>query len=251
MLTTRWARLGNGEQVAYALPDDVAQFPPLSYALNDPEGLILIGGALTTDWLLAAYQRGIFPWFNDDDPILWWCPNPRTILLPSEFKKSRSLAKVMRNSGMQVTFDTAFAQVIQHCATCHGDTWIVDDIQQAYQALHQLGYAHSVEVWQNEQLVGGLYGVSLGGAFFGESMFSLASNASKVALARLCELGVAQNWSLIDCQFSTDHLLSLGAISLPRQDFLQLLSPALQHSTLLGPWTQLNEHNTANTTSLA
>lgn len=222
----RWVTLANGQSVCYALPNDPVVFPPIEYALQEPNGLIMAGGALTSDWLIAAYQRGIFPWFSNDEPILWWSPNPRTVLIPSEFKQSRSLRKTIRNSGMSVSHNTAFAQVIRYCAHCHGETWIVDAMIQAYEQLHQLGYAHSIEVWYEQQLVGGLYGVAIQNVFFGESMFSLKSNASKVALAHLCSADY--HFQLIDCQFATSHLLSLGAKNIERSLFLHMLAAAIQ-----------------------
>jgi leucyl/phenylalanyl-tRNA--protein transferase len=222
--------------VHYQHPNAKPTFPPIECCLTDPEGLIQIGGALTPEWLLAGYQRGIFPWFSEGDPILWWCPNPRTILIPSEFKQSRSLNKVLRNAGFSVTFDQEFSAVIQHCAHTRAETWIMPNIIEGYTALHEQGYAHSVEVWLDEKLVGGLYGVSLGGAFFGESMFSLVSNASKVALASLCQRLTDWQFDFIDCQFSTDHLLSLGAKSIPREDFLILLNRAFDRPDRLGQW---------------
>lgn len=233
-----WVTLNNQAQVRYVLPNEAPSFPPIEYCLPDPAGLIQIGGILTPEWLLAGYRRGIFPWFSKGDPILWWCPDPRTILLPSEFKRSRSLAKVMRNGGFSVTFDQDFLSVMLHCAHTREETWIMPNIIEGYQQLHKLGYAHSVEVWQNDQLVGGLYGVSLGGVFFGESMFSLVSNASKVALATLCQQLTDWQFDFVDCQFSTDHLLSLGAKAIARADFLPLLDKALTQETRLGSWAE-------------
>lgn len=224
---SRWVELNNGEQVHYQLPNAAPSFPPVECCLDEPEGLIQIGGALTPEWLLAGYRRGIFPWFSRGDPILWWCPNPRTILIPNEFKQTRSLTKVLRNGGFSVTFDQDFSAVIQHCAHTRSETWIMPNIIEGYTALHEQGYAHSVEVWLDGKLVGGLYGVALGGVFFGESMFSLVSNASKVALATLCQRLKDWQFDFIDCQFSTDHLLSLGAKSIPREDFLTRLEQAL------------------------
>jgi leucyl/phenylalanyl-tRNA--protein transferase len=228
--------LNNGAQVRYQRPNAKPSFPPVECALQEPAGLIQIGGALTPEWLLAGYQRGIFPWFSEDDPILWWCPDPRTILIPREFKQSRSLSKVLRNAGFSVTFDHSFTAVMQHCAHTREETWIMPNIMEGYAALHALGYAHSVEVWQNQQMVGGLYGVSLGGIFFGESMFSIVSNASKVALATLCQRLVEWEFDFIDCQFSTDHLLSLGAKPIVRSEFLHRLELGLQHPDKLGSW---------------
>lgn len=224
-----WLTLNNGASVRYAAPDDQPFFPAIGFALEDPAGLIQIGGALTPDWLLAAYQRGIFPWFSQGDPILWWCPNPRTILVPSELNVSRSLAKSIRNGGFSVTYDTAFDEVINACAYTRDETWIMPEMITGYRTLHRQGYAHSVEVWQNEKLVGGLYGIALGEVFFGESMFAKVSNASKVALAYLCQQHPWGSFDFIDCQFSTEHLRSLGAKEIDRSIFLARLNSALTH----------------------
>jgi leucyl/phenylalanyl-tRNA---protein transferase len=234
-----WVTLNNGTSVRYLLSNEAPSFPSVEYCLTDPAGLIQIGGALTPEWLLAGYQRGIFPWFSEGDPILWWCPNPRTILIPNQFKRSRSLAKVIRNAGFSVTFDQNFSAVIQQCAHTRAETWIMPNMIKGYTALHKLGYAHSVEVWQQDQLVGGLYGVALGGAFFGESMFSLVSNASKVALGLLCQQLHAWQFTLIDCQFTTNHLLSLGAQEVSREAFLYQLTEALTKPSRLGSWASV------------
>lgn len=234
-----WVALNNGTQVRYLLPNEAPTFPSYDACLDDPAGLIQIGGSLTPEWLLAGYQRGIFPWFSQGDPILWWCPDPRTILIPSEFKLSRSLSKTLRNGGFTLTFDQDFASVVHGCAYSRDETWIMPNIIEGYNALHALGYAHSVEVWKDNALVGGLYGVSLGGVFFGESMFSLTSNASKVALATLCQQLEAWQFSFIDCQFSTEHLLSLGAKAISRNTFLQALTLALTKPSKVGSWQAL------------
>jgi leucyl/phenylalanyl-tRNA--protein transferase len=235
-----WLTLNNGARLRWCAADDQPSFPETSYALDDPSGLIQMGGDLTADWLLTAYQRGIFPWFSEGDPILWWCPDPRTVLVPTEFKLSRSLDKVMRNGGFRVTFDTQFEAVIHACAYSRDETWIMPNMISAYHELHRLGYAHSVEVWLDDELVGGLYGIALGKLFFGESMFAKANNASKVALATLCQQLVAWDFHLIDCQFSTDHLLSLGAKPIARNDFLAQLTWALTYPNHIGNWQALN-----------
>lgn len=222
-----WLTLNNGARVRYAAPEDQPFFPDSNSALPDPNGLIQLGGSLTPEWLLAAYRRGIFPWFSEGDPILWWCPDPRTILIPSEFKTSRSLAKVIRNFGFEVTYNRSFDEVINACAYTRDETWIMPDMIAGYKALHQQGHAHSIEVWLDEKLVGGLYGIALGHVFFGESMFAKVSNASKVALAHLCHTTPLGTFNLIDCQFSTDHLISLGAKTVTRDDFLAQLQVAL------------------------
>ncbi len=235
-----WLTLNNGAGVRYADAEDQPLFPATGFALADPAGLIQLGGALTPDWLLAAYRRGIFPWFSSGDPILWWCPDPRTVLIPHEFKLTRSLAKVMRNGGFTVTYDTVFDNVINACAYTRDETWIMPEMITGYRQLHQQGYAHSIEVWQNNQLVGGLYGIAIGKVFFGESMFAKANNASKVALATLCQQLIEWDFQLIDCQFRTDHLVSLGAKEISRHDFLQALNQALSYPTQCEHWCRLN-----------
>lgn len=199
-------------------------FPPLAQATE--EGLLAMGGAVSPSWLLAAYRRGIFPWFNEDDPILWWSPDPRMVLIPQQFKLSNSLAKVIRNGGFDVRVDTAFEDVMRACAAPRKDqagTWISEDIIAGYTGLHRLGYAHSVETWRNGELVGGLYGVSIGRMFYGESMFCRVSNASKVALAHLCAQLTRWEFGMMDCQMETSHLASLGAYPIPRDHFITAL----------------------------
>ncbi len=213
-------------------------FPPPDYA--DPSGLLAVGGDLSHERLLEAYRVGIFPWYSDDQPILWWSPDPRLILDLEDFKISRSLGKTLKKGVFQVTFDHAFEEVIQACAVVpretQNGTWITKEMQEAYINLHGLGYAHSVESWLGEKLAGGLYGVSLGKAFFGESMFHLKSDASKVALATLVEK--LKNWGFhfIDSQMTTEHMLNLGAKELSRRMFLKRLHSALRHPTKRGRW---------------
>lgn len=202
------------------------QFPPVEMALIEPDGLLAAGGDLSSQRLLAAYHRGIFPWYNPGEPILWWSPDPRTVIFPDQFQPSQSLRKLLRKNHFRVTFDQCFTHVMQACAAATTDrpaTWISDDIIAAYSQLHKLGHAHSVEVWQGDQLVGGLYGIALGQVFFGESMFSRASNASKVAFATLMSQLAQWQFVVADCQVVNDHLLSLGAIEIPRGDFQKLL----------------------------
>lgn len=200
-------------------------FPPVTSALREPNGLLAAGGDLQPERLLAAYRRGIFPWYSQGQPILWWSPNPRAVLFPEEFKTSRSLKKTARNGGFEIRFDTDFAAVIHAC----GDrelrpegTWISSEMLKAYIKLHELGFAHSVETWRAGRLVGGLYGVRLGGVFYGESMFSRERDASKLALMCLCQ-GAEQPLALIDCQMPTPHLMSLGARLIPRSAFVNLV----------------------------
>lgn len=203
--------------------DSPDAFPPVDRALREPDGLLAAGGDLSPTRLLAAYGRGIFPWYSSGQPILWWCPDPRAVLLPTEFKLSRSLAKTIRNKGFETRVDTVFKDVIRACGSSEvrpGGTWLSVEMRAAYAQLHDLGYAHSVETWREGQLVGGLYGVAIGRMFFGESMFSLERDASKVAMARLCAELVGRDYQMIDCQMATPHLMSLGARLLPRAEFV-------------------------------
>ena len=208
-------------------------FPPPDYA--DPSGLLAVGGDLSKERLLEAYRLGIFPWYSDDQPILWWSPDPRLVLDLKDFTISRSLRKTLKKAIFQVTFDHAFEQVIQACAVvpraAQNGTWITEEMRAAYINLHGLGYAHSVESWLGGELVGGLYGVSLGKAFFGESMFHLKTDASKVALATLVEKLKSWDFHFIDSQMTTEHMIRLGAREMPRRIFLKRLQSALRHST--------------------
>ena len=217
-------------QIPWLEPDEL-WFPAVEQALDEPDGLLAAGGDLSPERLQLAYRRGIFPWFDDDQPILWWSPNPRCVLLPEQLHCSRSLRKLLRKQRFEVTLDQAFEAVITACAgTRDGQpgTWITPAMQQAYCELHQLGVAHSVEVWQQEQLVGGLYGLAIGRVFFGESMFSHASNASKVGFIRLVEQLQRWGYALIDCQVDSEHLQSLGATTIPRAEFIDLLEQNLE-----------------------
>jgi leucyl/phenylalanyl-tRNA--protein transferase len=201
--------------------EEIDDFPPLAWANED--GLLAMGGDLSPQRLLRAYRRGIFPWFNEEDPILWWSLDPRMILIPQQFKLSNSLAKVIRNGGFEVRVDTAFEQVMRACAAPRKDqagTWISEDIIAGYAGLHDMGYAHSVEAWLDGELVGGLYGVSIGRMFYGESMFCRVSNASKVAIAHLCAQLTRWEFGMIDCQMETSHLGSLGGYPIPRDKFI-------------------------------
>jgi len=259
------------------LTDDTP-FPPVERALSSPAGLLAAGSGLSTPRLLEAYRHGIFPWFNPGEPILWWSPDPRMVLIPGEFKISRSLAKVLHNASHEVRTDTAFERVVRACAAprarpepsrrghhgggdtardsaasesrrpaalpapegsaspCQGGgTWISEDMIAAYCALHQLGYAHSVEIWMNSKLVGGLYGVAIGRMFYGESMFSHVSNASKIALAHLSRQLERWQFGMIDCQMNTPHLASLGAREIPRSEFIAQLQE-LVHCAPITHW---------------
>ncbi len=214
------------------------RFPPVE--ASTPEGLVAIGGDLRPERLLEAYRRGIFPWYSDDQPILWWSPDPRTVLFPAKLKVSRSLRKTLRQGKFRVSLDQAFDAVMRACAGPRGNqpsgTWITPAMLEAYVRLHALGHAHSVEVWDDGQLVGGLYGVALGAAFFGESMFSRATDASKVAFVRLVRQLEAWGYTLVDCQVASAHLFSLGAEEIPRADFLARLAAALARPGRPAPW---------------
>ncbi|MGI9277063.1 MAG: leucyl/phenylalanyl-tRNA--protein transferase [Endozoicomonas sp.] len=210
----------------YLLDEEIITFPPVSKALTNPDGLLAMGGNLKVDTLIEAYRSGIFPWFNHDEPVLWWSPDPRMILYPSEIHVSGSLKKLLKKRLYTVTMDSAFEQVIQACSEPRpttDQTWITEDMKSAYLDLYQAGYAHSVEVWQDTKLVGGLYGVALDKVFFGESMFSRKPNTSKVALVYLCGLLRKKGFELLDCQVPSQHLSSLGARVIARQEFTKLL----------------------------
>lgn len=199
-------------------------FPPLSLALTEPNGLLAAGGELTTERLINAYENGIFPWFSEDQPLLWWSPDPRMVLIPAEFKVSRSLGKHLRKADYEVRVDTRFESVMRACAAPRkgqAGTWITDDMVAAYCALHRRGIAHSVETWINGELAGGLYGVALGRMFYGESMFTRVPDASKIALAHLVRQLDRWQFSLIDCQMRTAHLASFGAREIPRATFVR------------------------------
>jgi leucyl/phenylalanyl-tRNA--protein transferase len=222
----------------YNLPEKLI-FPPPQLASK--EGLLAIGGDLSVERLLLAYRQGIFPWYSEGEPILWWSPDPRLVLYPGEFKISRSLNKVMRKDTFEVTMDCAFEEVINECARVRTEnqqgTWIVAEMIQAYCRLHESGFAHSVEAWTAGKLAGGLYGVSLGKCFFGESMFTRITNASKVALAALVKYLKNLDFALIDCQIATAHLKRFGARNITRARYLDELDKALTAPTLRGKWS--------------
>jgi leucyl/phenylalanyl-tRNA--protein transferase len=226
--------------IPWLRPEDPPEaFPPVETALAEPDGLLCAGGDLSPQRLLAAYRRGIFPWYSAGRPILWWSPDPRTVLYPQEFKVSRSLARTLRNRGFEVHFDQSFGRVMACCADPAlrpEGTWISPQMRAAYLHLHELGYAHSVETWLDGELVGGLYGVALGRAFFGESMFSLVRDASKVALHALVGACQAREVRLIDCQVDSGHLRSLGARSVSRRAFVEQLAAAAGDSRPVAPW---------------
>jgi len=208
-------------------------FPPPEQALISPNGLLAAGGDLSSARLLEAYRHGIFPWFSEGEPILWWSPDPRMILFPCEFNVSRSLRKTLRNGRHEVRFDSAFEQVMRACAAPRegqSGTWIHEEVIAAYCELHRMGYAHSVETWLDGQLVGGLYGMALGRMFYGESMFSRRTDASKIALAHLAAQLARWNFGMIDCQMNTPHLASLGAREIPRKEFIARLQDLINYT---------------------
>lgn len=220
--------------------DEEPGFPPVESALSDPPGLLAAGGDLSPQRLLAAYRRGIFPWYSAGEPILWWSPDPRMVLRPAELKISRSLMRMLRNASYEVRLDSAFADVVAACAAAprrgQRGTWISTEMRAAYGRLHALGYAHSVETWIDGRLAGGLYGVAIGRAFFGESMFHCVNNASKVALAHLCAYLQRRNFGIIDCQMETSHLASLGALPIPRCEFIATLKMLVDSDNAPGFW---------------
>ena len=223
-----------------AADDETTPLPDPETAMAEPNGLLAIGGALSPRRLESAYRRGIFPWYSPGEPILWWSPDPRAILRPGAFHVSRSLRRALRRHDYRVTLDTAFDAVVSGCAAPRPgqpDTWITPAMHAAYSRLHVLGLAHAIEIWQDGHLVGGLYGVSLGRAFFGESMFSARVNGSKIAMAWLCCQLEDWGFDFLDCQMPTDHLMRLGAETMPRKRFLMALAASQRASTHPGPWS--------------
>ena len=221
------------------------KFPSTQQAMIDPDGLLAIGGTLSTTNLLNAYKNGIFPWYTEGEPILWWSPKTRPIIEPGKIKISKSLYKTIKKNNFRISYDHCFERVMDGCATTGvrvDNSWITEEIRSAYIELHRLGYAHSVECWQDDLLCGGLYGVSLGTIFYGESMFSIKSDASKVALVSLCQKLINWGYEIIDCQVTSRHLQSLGAKVITRDQFEEILiknlekkpAPNAWHATLLG-----------------
>lgn len=221
----------------YQLPKEPL-FPHPSEAVND--GLLAVGGDLSPQRLIAAYASGIFPWYGDDDPILWWSPDPRLVLFPEKFKVSKSLKQTIKKSHFDIRIDFAFEEVINSCKKIprkeQDGTWITNEMKEAYMKMHELGLAHSIETWEGNKLVGGLYGLSLGNIFFGESMFHKRTDASKVAFYYLSRLALNWNFSVIDCQVTNPHLISLGAEEIPRDNFLDILSESTEKETRQGKW---------------
>lgn len=228
--------INNQGSIPLLLTDEPQNFPDPTLALIEPNGLLAIGGRLSSKQLIIAYQSGVFPWFTEQDPILWWSPTPRTLLIPTEFKCTRSLKKSLKKN-ITLTCDIAFEEVINQCRTLReqeGGTWITEQMVNSYSELHEQGVAHSIEVWHEGTLVGGLYGISIGHAFFGESMFHKQSDASKIALMRLCNLPLT--FDFIDCQMPTSHLHSMGAIDCSRAHYLIHLKQTLSHASYREKW---------------
>jgi leucyl/phenylalanyl-tRNA--protein transferase len=221
----------------FQLTDEIL-FPPPEYA--EPEGLLAIGGDLTSERLLEAYSHGIFPWYDEGDPILWWSPDPRMVIRPEEFHPSKSLHKIIKKETFRVTMDTAFEEVIRACSKLprknQAGTWITHDMLNAYIQLHKEGYGHSVECWEGDTLVGGLYGLSIGNMFFGESMFSKKANASKVAFNALCQKLAEWKFEWVDCQLHNEHLESLGAYTISREEYMEHLKLGVTQETRKGTW---------------
>jgi leucyl/phenylalanyl-tRNA--protein transferase len=226
---------GRAPRIAWISKDDPPDaFPPVDQAFDEPNGLLAAGGDLSADRLLYAYRHGIFPWYDDGQPILWWSPDPRCILRPKEFHIGKRLRRSLKSSGMKVSFNLAFSEVIDACAE-HRDgqagTWITEDMKRAYKDLHRDGFAHSVDVWQGDMLVGGLYGLGIGRVFFGESMFSRENNASKAAMLALCSELLSRDVGLLDCQVVSPHLMSLGARLVHRAEFAEQLESECEPAT--------------------
>lgn len=216
-----------------------ASFPPVEKALTEPNGLLAAGADLSPERILDAYRRGIFPWFNPSEPVLWWSPDPRMVLAPAELKISRSLRRHMKRGGYEIRVDTCFREVMQACAEPRqgqSGTWIGQPMLAAYSRLHEMGYAHSVETWIDGELAGGLYGLAIGRMFYGESMFTRRTDASKLALAHLCRQLEAWSFGLIDCQMETAHLASMGARPIPRKRFIQELKRLIELEPIPSPW---------------
>jgi len=223
----------------FQLADDLL-FPPAELA--SPSGILAVGGDLSPERLILAYQKGIFPWYSEGEPIIWWSPDPRFVLFPGELYVSRSMRQVFRKGTFTITYDRKFRDVVENCRQSRKDkdgSWITDDMLEAYCRLHDLGFAHSVEAWAGDILAGGLYGVSLGNCFFGESMFTRMSNASKAALITLVSVIRDLGFAVIDCQVYTDHLLSLGARMIPRKEYMELLAAITALPTMRGNWGEM------------
>lgn len=216
-----------------------AMFP--SGHLAEEDGLLAVGGKLNVEFLLEAYSRGIFPWYDEDEPILWWCPNPRSVIFVDRVHISKTMKKLIKSKKYKVTIDDDFEGVIENCKSIRQETWINEDMKKVYIELHRLGVAHSVEVWENRELVGGLYGLSIGKVFFGESMFSRKSNSSKFALISLCSYLEKIGVRMVDCQIHNSHLESMGALEIDREDFFDILKEDIQKKGEYGKWSLENK----------
>jgi|SRR5690554_2207226 len=230
----------------YQLSNQSLAFPPVSHA--NPDGLLAVGGLLRADWLLKAYSVGLFPWFNPGEDILWWSPDPRYVILPHEVRIQKSMHSYLNNPKLEFRLDTAFEQVIDLCAKVPRKgltgTWISKEMKQAYTNLHDLGMAHSAEIYREGRLIGGLYGVSIGSVFFGESMFSIEKNMSKLALIRLCQWLEDREFLMVDCQVFSKHIVSMGAVPVDRSQFIEALEVGLEANTLRGKWSVDMDRNT-------
>lgn len=221
-------------------PTDI-RFPDPCHAEREPDGLLAVGGDLSPKRLLNAYRQGIFPWYSEHQPVLWWSPDPRTLIYPEQLHVSRSLKRALRRGGLTLRMDHAFEEVVEACAAPRPDqsgTWILPEVKRAYRELHEIGSAHSIELWQGRRLVGGMYGVALGAAFFGESMFSRIPSASKIVMAYLCEQLQAHRFHFLDCQVFNPHLGRMGAVMISRDEFLNQLARALVSDTSQAIWSQ-------------
>jgi leucyl/phenylalanyl-tRNA--protein transferase len=232
----------SNKQIVWLSPTDAPDaFPDIESALNEPDGLLAAGGDLNSERLLAAYSNGIFPWYDNGQPILWWSPDPRCILRPADYHVAKRLRSTGRRSSLRLSFNRAFGEVIHACAAgrkSQQGTWITDDMIAAYEILHAEGWAHSVEVWDSDRLVGGIYGLVIGKIFFGESMFSQETNASKFAMLGLCQQLLENDFALLDCQVVSEHLLTLGATTMPRAEFASTLRRSCQPVTRFEHWPE-------------
>ncbi|MBK7096002.1 MAG: leucyl/phenylalanyl-tRNA--protein transferase [Saprospiraceae bacterium] len=225
----------------YSLNPDLPGFP--DPARSDRNGLLAVGGKLNPEWLIEAYSAGVFPWFNESDPIMWWSPNPRSVVYPGEVKISKSMKQLLNNGRFELRVDSSFESVIQQCRAIkrkdQDDTWITEEVKKAFIEMHRIGLAHSFETWYNEVLVGGLYGISLGTIFFGESMFSTVPNASKFAFISLSEILKKNSFVLIDCQIPNPHLTSMGCFDMRKKEYLKILWKNDPEKTIIGNWNEL------------
>lgn len=220
----------------YKLDDKIPYFPPAKMA--NEEGLLAFGGKLEPQWVIEAYSKGIFPWYNQDEPILWWSPNPRSVIFINEIVVSKSMKKLIKKNIYTISFDNCFEEVIKACGSTRDETWISKAFVETYTKLYEMGIAHSVEVWKEQKLIGGLYGLSIGKMFFGESMFSVEPNSSKFALIKLCEYLNEKDYKIIDCQVHNSHLESMGAKEINREEFLKILKAQINEKGNYSKWNK-------------